>query len=194
MKSKNQIFTISNGLSTLRLLLALPIWLLLENYQNTQSRNIAFLLCLVAAATDFLDGYFARKRDEITELGKIIDPLADKVLIGLIAIKLYFIGEVNGYFLFIILVRDLIIFIGGIILSMKLKKVLPSNLLGKITVTVIGIVFLFILIGLDMQNLIFQLFYYSSIILIYGSLLGYLIRAIEFINKRNQNERLQQSA
>ncbi len=194
MKSKNQIFTISNGLSTLRLLLALPIWLLLENYQNTQSRNIAFLLCLAAAATDFLDGYFARKRNEITELGKIIDPLADKVLIGLIAIKLYFIGEVSGYFLFIILVRDLIIFIGGIILSIKLKKVLPSNLLGKITVTLIGIVFLFILIGLDKQNLIFQLFYYSSIILIYGSLLGYLIRAIEFIKKRNQNERLQQSA
>lgn len=194
MKANNKIFTISNGLSTLRLLFALPIWFALDNYHDAYFQKLALILCLIAAATDYLDGYYARKRNEITELGKIIDPLADKILIGLIAIKLYLNGEVSGYFLLIILLRDLIIFIGGIILSIKLKRVLPSNRLGKITVTVIGIVFLLVIGGFNKNHVFFQLLYYLSILLIYASFLGYLIRAIEFIKKSNQNEHLQQSA
>lgn len=194
MKISNKIFTISNGLSALRLLFAFPIWFALENYHDPYFQKLALILCLIAAATDYLDGYFARKRNEITELGKIIDPLADKILIGLIAIKLYFNGELSGYFLSIILLRDLIIFIGGIILSLRLKRVLPSNLLGKITVTVIGIVFLFVIVGINKNQIFFQVFYYSSILLIYASVLGYLVRAIEFIKKSNQNEHPQQSA
>ena len=44
------------------------------------------------AITDMLDGYLARKFNEVTELGKIIDPLADKIAIGVIILKLYLIG------------------------------------------------------------------------------------------------------
>lgn len=194
MKADNKIFTISNGLSAFRLLLALPIWYALDNYHDAYFQKLALILCLIAAATDYLDGHYARKRNEITELGKIIDPLADKILIGLIAIKLYLNGEVSGYFVLIILLRDLIIFIGGVILSIKLKRVLPSNRLGKITVTVIGIVFLFIIGGFNKNHVFFGFLYYLSILLVYASLVGYLIRAIEFIKKSNQNEHLQQSA
>jgi CDP-diacylglycerol--glycerol-3-phosphate 3-phosphatidyltransferase len=167
-----------------------PVWISLNNFHDETYRLITFILCIVAAVTDFLDGYVARKRNEITEFGKIIDPLADKILVGVIAIKLYVIGVLSGYFLLIIVLRDTVIFVGGILISLKLKKVLPSNLLGKITVTMIGFVFLAVIAGLNKSNLIYIILYYSSIILIYGSLLGYIIRASEFLKKNKENENI----
>lgn len=187
MIKQNQILTISNALSFSRFLLVFPVWISLNNFHDETYRLITFILCIVAAITDFLDGYVARKRNEITEFGKIIDPLADKILVGVIAIKLYVIGELSGYFLLIIVLRDAIIFVGGILISLKLKKVLPSNLLGKITVTLIGFVFLTVIAGLNKSNLIYVILYYSSIMLIYVSLLGYIIRAAEFLNKDREN-------
>jgi len=185
---KNKILTISNALSFFRLLLFIPVWFSLNNFPNESYRILTFILCIVAAITDYLDGYIARKRNEITELGKIIDPLADKILVAVLAIKLYLLGEISSYYLLIIILRDVIIFLGGIIVSLKLKKVLPSNLLGKITVTAIGIVFLLVILGMNKPNVAFLIFYYGSIILIYGSLAGYLIRAIEFLKKNKKNE------
>jgi len=188
---KNQILTISNALSFLRLLLVFPVWFSLNNFQNETYRILTFILCIVAAITDYLDGYVARKRNEITEVGKIIDPLADKILVAVLTIKLYLIGELSSYFLLIILLRDIIIFVGGIVISLKLKKVLSSNLLGKITVTAIGFVFLMVIVGLSKQHIIFIAIYDSSIFLIYASLLGYIIRASEFLKKNKQNEHIQ---
>jgi len=188
---KNQILTISNALSFLRLLLVFPVWFSLNNFQNETYRILTFILCIVAAITDYLDGYVARKRNEITEVGKIIDPLADKILVAVLTIKLYLIGELSSYFLLIILLRDIIIFVGGIVISLKLKKVLSSNLLGKITVTAIGFVFLMVIAGLSKQHIIFIAIYDSSIFLIYASLLGYIIRASEFLKKNKQNEHIQ---
>lgn len=191
MIEKNQILTISNALSFLRLLLVFPVWFSLNNFQNETYRILTFILCIVAAITDYLDGYVARKRNEITEVGKIIDPLADKILVAVLTIKLYLIGELSSYFLLIILLRDIIIFVGGIVISLKLKKVLSSNLLGKITVTAIGFVFLMVIVGLSKQHIIFIAIYDSSIFLIYASLLGYIIRASEFLKKNKQNEHIQ---
>ena len=191
MIEKNQILTISNALSFLRLLLVFPVWFSLNNFQNETYRILTFILCIVAAITDYLDGYVARKRNEITEVGRIIDPLADKILVAVLTIKLYLIGELSSYFLLIILLRDIIIFVGGIVISLKLKKVLSSNLLGKITVTAIGFVFLMVIAGLSKQHIIFIAIYDSSIFLIYASLLGYIIRASEFLKKNKQNEHIQ---
>ncbi len=187
MIKQNEILTFSNALSFFRLLLAIPVWYLLDNFHVDGYRTLTFILCLVAAATDYLDGYFARKRNEVTEAGKIIDPLADKILVGIIAIKLFLIGELSSYYILIIVIRDVIIFVGGIIISLKLKRVLPSNRLGKITVTIIGIVFLLTISGMNKTNIIFQIFYIGSILLIYGSLVGYVVRASEFLKKKNSN-------
>jgi len=185
---QNQIFTISNALTLIRMLLVFPVWISLSNFYDEKFRILTFILCLVAALTDYLDGYIARKRNEITEIGKIIDPIADKILIAVLAIKLYEIGELSGYFLLIIVLRDVIIVIAAFLISLKLKKILPSNLLGKITTTVIGFVFLAVITGLNKQSIIFIFIYYGSILLIYASLLAYIIRAIEFLRKNRLNE------
>ena len=119
-------------------------------------------------------------------MGKIIDPLADKAAMALIVIKLYFIGEISDFLFYSIILRDMLIFIGGIYVSKKLGKVLPSNKLGKITVLNIGTVILLILIGFSRNHFIYKLLYDLSIILIFISFfIAYFIRAKNFYLRKN---------
>ena len=182
--SSKEIITVSNGISFLRFLLVIPLWFLLDNYQTESIRYITFAICVFAAATDMLDGYLARKLNQVTEVGKIIDPLADKAAMAVIVVKLFLIGEISAFFFFTIILRDLFIFIGGIFVSKKLGRVLPSNKLGKITVLFIGFVVLLILIGADRSSYYYGFIYKSSIILMFVSLFAYIYRAMEFIKKR----------
>ena len=185
MKIKfDDIWTKSNLLSFLRLLLAIPLWFMFNNFQQNGTRSFIIIICLVAALTDLLDGYLARRYNEVTELGKIIDPLADKVIIGVVVIKLFIINEVNFEYLLLIVLRDLLIFLGGIFVAQKIGKVLPSNILGKITVTNIGIVIFLIILNISKDNLLFILLYRLSIALIIISIIGYAYRAFEFIKKK----------
>lgn len=184
--TSKEIYTKSNVLSFVRFLLVIPFWILFDNYDSHSVRNILFVLCLFAALTDFLDGYLARKFNEVTEFGKIIDPLADKALMAVIVLKLFLIGEISAFYFFTIIIRDLLIFTGGIYVTKKIGKVLPSNKLGKIAVFNIGIVILLILTGLSKESIISLIFYYSSLTLIFASFSAYLIRASEFIISGNK--------
>jgi CDP-diacylglycerol--glycerol-3-phosphate 3-phosphatidyltransferase len=88
--------------------------------------------------SDLLDGYFARKRNEISELGKIIDPLADKMTVISVSVVLLVQGLVPFWFFIIIILRDILIFSGGTYLKNKYNIVLQSNWAGKISVFIIG--------------------------------------------------------
>lgn len=182
--SREEIFTISNGISFLRFLLVIPLWFLLDNFGSQSVRYITFALCVFAAATDILDGYLARKFNQVTEVGKIIDPLADKAAMAVVVIKLFLIKEISVFFFLTIILRDLIIFIGGLFVAKKLGRVLPSNKLGKITVLFIGSVVLMILLGIHRGSFIYQFIYISSIVLMFTSLFAYIYRAMEFIKKK----------
>ena len=184
IKLKELFSTKSNLLSLLRLLLIIPLWILFNNINSDFNRNIIISICWFAALTDVLDGYLARKFNEVTEMGKIIDPLADKFVIGVVVLKLFFTGEVPDYYFWMILGRDALIFTGGILVSRKLGRILPSNMLGKITVISIALVLFLILFQVNRGTIIFKGLYLLSILLIISSLIGYGIRAFEFIKQK----------
>jgi cardiolipin synthase (CMP-forming) len=181
--NNKDIFNISNAFSGLRLLLVIPIWILMDNLASEQARYTVVALCFFAAVTDILDGYFARKMNQVTELGKIVDPLADKLLVGAVVLKLFLLGELSIYYFSLIIGRDLLILAGGIFVSKKIGKVLPSNILGKITVILISLVLILILLQVSRESIVFRGFYYSSILLIFMSLIAYAVRAMEFLRK-----------
>ncbi len=124
---------ISNSLSILRIVLVFPIAYLLSNNNNIA----AFIVALIAISTDFFDGYFARKLHQESELGKILDPLADKVLIAAIILTLLFKGIFPLWLVIVIIGRDLLILAGGLLISTKMKNVTPSNIYGKITMLIL---------------------------------------------------------
>lgn len=73
------------------------------------SRWIGMSLFLIAATTDWVDGYLARKLDQVTELGKFLDPLVDKLLVSAPLLSLVELGQVPAWGVFLILARELAI-------------------------------------------------------------------------------------
>lgn len=131
---KREIFYISNIVSMSRfLLLGAACWLLLE-----QQFHYACLFIFFIWLSDLLDGYLARSRNEISELGKIIDPIADKTAVISIVIIMLVLDLIPLWYLIITVLRDAIILAGGLYLSYKKNIVLQSNWMGKLAVFSIG--------------------------------------------------------
>lgn len=183
---KNSFYTISNLLSLIRLFLAIPFWFLLDGIKEGDSPLFLMLIVLLAIISDFLDGYFARKFNQISEMGKILDPLADKICVASITFKLYLIGFISPLFFYMIIGRDILIFLGGIYVSAKVKKVIPSNMLGKVTVTFIALVLVLITLKVSQENLYFQTVYLITMGMIVISLVAYGIRAIEILKGKHE--------
>jgi CDP-diacylglycerol--glycerol-3-phosphate 3-phosphatidyltransferase len=81
-----------NALSAGRIVVT-PLVAVLPMFNSWPLRLAAFLLFLVAAITDYIDGYLARSRQEITDLGKLLDPLADKMLLVGTFVPMYLLAK-----------------------------------------------------------------------------------------------------
>ena len=92
---------------TLYRIAAIPGIVLLLMFPNRFCTFIAALLFSAAAITDYLDGYFARTRGLVSDFGKIMDPVADKLLASSAFIMLSFLGWVPGWIVCIIIGREI---------------------------------------------------------------------------------------
>ena len=93
----------------------------------------AFFTYLTASATDALDGYIARKYDLITPLGKLLDPLADKMMLVTVLACMYFAKILPLWILLVIAVKECVQVVGGFLLYHRKDTVVQSNLFGKLT-------------------------------------------------------------
>ncbi len=141
------VWTFSNLLSLARLLLTVPIAVLLAAGDHS-SRTLAAVLIVVAILTDFFDGLVARKLGQVTEFGKIVDPLADKIAVGVVAWILAAKGSLPVWFLITILARDGLILLGGTYLKRTRGIVLQSNDAGKWAVTCLAVLLLFTILDI----------------------------------------------
>ncbi len=123
---------IPNLLSLFRLLLMpLPVYCIAQG-----NNGAALALVALGIVTDVLDGVLARKLNQISELGKLLDPLSDKISVAILVIALAFYRGFPWWAVGLIVGRDLLILIGGIF-AVKLRKPIPtSNLFGKLTALV----------------------------------------------------------
>jgi len=111
------LFNLPNILASVRILLApLMFWIILnpdfftENgWHISWNYYFASLLFVLASVTDFFDGYIAREWNQMTMLGAILDPLADKMLTLAAFLGLMMIGEASAWAIYIIIVRELFI-------------------------------------------------------------------------------------
>lgn len=99
---------LANKLTLSRIIL-IPVFMLVLLIRIPFGEYIAAAIFIIAASTDGLDGYIARKRKEITNLGKLMDPLADKLLISAALITLVELKEISGWIAFIIIGRELFV-------------------------------------------------------------------------------------
>lgn len=130
-----------NTLTLTRIILTFPIVFLLLK----QSFLLAFILFLIAGITDGLDGFIAKKFKYQTQLGSILDPLADKLLLVSSFLALFIVGLIPWWLLITIVIRDIIIIAGTVGFyyagGLKQKRLLtPSNLSKLNTVLQISLV------------------------------------------------------
>lgn len=121
---------IPNILSIIRLALV-PVMAVLY----VKDYMIAALCVFVAASlTDMLDGYIARKYNQITDLGKLLDPLADKLMVLSALALFYFMDRAIPLFVLIVmLVKEVLLVLGGVVVYKKRDFVVVSKIYGKIS-------------------------------------------------------------
>jgi CDP-diacylglycerol--glycerol-3-phosphate 3-phosphatidyltransferase len=120
----------SNALTITRILL-IPVFLTALFYDAPNARWLSVAFFLLASGTDWLDGYLARKRREITNFGKLMDPLADKLLISSALIALVQTGDIQSWVAILIIGREF--FVTGLRgLAATKGSVMAAGVLGKI--------------------------------------------------------------
>ncbi len=152
-RAKNDIFTPSNLISLMRVMFVLPaIFCIIASQNDTHLYFLVAAIFVAAVFTDLLDGIIARRTDTVTELGKIVDPLADKIFIGFVVITMAAYNLIPIWFIAVILGRDLIILAGGWWAKKKLGVILPSNYPGKIAVITISLTLFLMVIRDGLQG------------------------------------------
>lgn len=133
---RGRFWTLSNAVSLLRVVLILPaVWLIALGADYVWE---AFGVVVVMIVSDWVDGWLARRWGEISQWGKILDPLADKVAVGAITIAMVVFKGLPVWLVVFVLLRDVVIFLAGMYLVKRHGVLLSSNFWGKVTTLVLS--------------------------------------------------------
>ncbi|MCK5056666.1 MAG: CDP-alcohol phosphatidyltransferase family protein [Candidatus Aminicenantes bacterium] len=160
---------IPNFLSMLRILL-IPVLVLFIIHSNAQNYPVLIGLFALSVLLDFLDGFLARKLSQETEFGKVLDPLADKLLFFFIILALTVKSDFPIWLAILVFSRDLVILLASVLMYKRKHTVAPSNLIGKITFGVFGLLILVYIIdlhesvNLEILKNFFTLFSFSFLV------------------------------
>ncbi|MEO0142098.1 MAG: CDP-alcohol phosphatidyltransferase family protein [candidate division WOR-3 bacterium] len=170
----NKNFTVSNIITISRLVLLPFIVIFLLN----EMRLGAFILMVLALISDVIDGYFARILHQETELGRLLDPLCDKLSLLVILITLLLINAIPLWAVVIIIMRDILIIVGSFVLFKRRSVIYKSNIFGKITGFLFGAMILAFTLNLSKWGMFFL---YFSIPAMTGAFITYLVRFLKAI-------------
>jgi CDP-diacylglycerol--glycerol-3-phosphate 3-phosphatidyltransferase len=172
-----EVFYISNLLSLARIGLLIPFYFSLTA-QTQMGNSLAVVVMLLGALTDYLDGYFARTYQQQTDLGRILDPLADKLCMVIGAWLLITQRSLPVWYFVILAARDLSILLLALFIATKTRVVVESNVLGKFTAGAISLTLFSFTVQLDVVKWIFL---WLSLWLVLASSLRYLQKVVNML-------------
>lgn len=136
----SNIYSVANVITLMRLLLVPFFFAVLIRGGGGKADNAAFLIFALAAVSDFLDGQIARRTGTVTAVGKLIDPLVDRLLIASGVVGLYIIDRLPGWVVVVLIARDLYLLGGSAVLEKRGLR-MPVTVLGKYTTAVLLVAF-----------------------------------------------------
>lgn len=175
-----------NKLTVIRVFL-IPLFICLLLTSDSSVDNIlALTVYCIAAITDFFDGRIARKYNLVTNFGKFMDPLADKLLVCSAAICLVEMGRIPSWVVVIIVGREFVIS-GFRLIAVENGIVIAASMWGKIktTVQMIMIILLILDFGGTFFNVLEQIFIYSAMVLSLVSLADYMYKNRQVLKEQN---------
>lgn len=171
--------TISNKLTILRIILV-PVFVALMMMNMGIAATIVFV---VASLTDMLDGYLARKRNEITNFGKFADPIADKILVVSALLCLMEIAVIPAWAVIIVIAREFIV--SGLRMSAASQDVvIAADGFGKIKTITQMVSITMLLLGFGgIFGLIAGILFYVSVVLTFMSGVSYIVKYKDVLMK-----------
>lgn len=167
-----------NKLTVIRVIL-IPFFVafMLKDFVGDASKYIALAIFCVASFTDFLDGYIARKNNLVTNFGKFMDPLADKLLVCSAMICLVEMGRLSAWIVIVIISREFIIS-GFRLVASDAGIVIAASYWGKFKTVfqMLMIIVLIINVGSPVFVIIENILIYISLILTIVSLVDYIVK------------------
>lgn len=148
---------LSNKLTISRILLTI-VFIVILFVEGTFARYAALVIFAIACLTDFYDGWFARKRKEISSLGKLLDPIADKILVISAFLAFVELDLVPAWAVIVIIAREL--FVTALrVLGIAKGKILAADLIGKQKLVSQILAIFFILINLIIKETLLKYTY-----------------------------------
>lgn len=168
-----------NSITVARIAVApIFIYLLFVSPEKTSlQRWLALILFVLAISTDGIDGAIARKRNLVTNLGKLLDPIADKALIGGALVTLSLLGELSWFITAAILIRELGITVYRLIVAKR--RVLAASGGGKFKTIIQSIALGFLVSPLDAY---FEWLIPVEMVLIYIALFTTVITGLQYLD------------
>jgi CDP-diacylglycerol--glycerol-3-phosphate 3-phosphatidyltransferase len=168
---------LANKLTMLRILM-IPVFIAVLVYSKDRDivyRYIALGIFIIASATDALDGYVARRYNMITDFGKLMDPLADKILVSSALIILIELGNISSWVVSIVIAREFII--SGIrLIATEKNIIIAASPLGKLKTVSQMLSVILMLLSIEAISFITDISVWLMCILSVVSLLDYIIK------------------
>ncbi len=143
-------------------------------YRGTRTGDlVALLFMFFACLTDYLDGHFARKLDKVSNVGRMLDPLIDKISVGTTMLVLAHLKGLPYWYVFIVIARDVFLLFTGILVISKKHYITESNKLGKWTSTLFAAVVISFTLNVPLVKYVFM---YLTLVLIPITIFGYVRR------------------
>ncbi len=138
---------------------------------------------LIAATTDYLDGHYARKLQKTSNVGRMMDPLIDKVSVDLTMLVLAAHRGLPYWYVFIVIGRDLFVLFGGAVVVSKERFVVESNKLGKWTSTLFALVVITYTLNIPYVK---QTLMFITLLLVPATVAKYIKKYKNSLKKKNQ--------
>lgn len=175
---RSVVFNIPNTISWIRIVVTGFIVLFLYLEQNF----VALILFLFASISDYFDGYIARKTGQVTNLGKVLDQMSDKILITSVLVVFTEMGLVPGWLVVTMVFRDTLVSVVRIMAS-EVGRIVAANYFGKLK-TVSQIV---LVVGLFLQVLWFPKFETLNSVLVYVTTFFTVISGIVYVYQNREH-------
>lgn len=174
-----------NKLTLLRMIL-IPffVFFLLTEYAGNYSEYIALGIFVVASLTDFLDGYIARKYELVTNFGKFMDPLADKLLVSSAMICFVELGRIPAWIVIVIISREFIIS-GFRLIAVDNRVVIAASWWGKFKTALQIIMVILMILNLEILTLLTTVVMWLALALTVISLIDYLVKNKEVMKEQH---------
>ncbi|MDF1542406.1 MAG: CDP-alcohol phosphatidyltransferase family protein [Anaerosomatales bacterium] len=185
------VWTVANVVTVVRLLL-IPFFFSVLLSDRPHADTLAFALFAAAASTDWLDGMIARRTGTVTPLGKVIDPLVDRLLLASGVIGLYLIGRVSVWLVAVLVARDTYLLWGAYRLERHGER-MPVTYLGKATTAVLLAGFSLLILAwpeieiFGAQRLLGEPVVYVGVALSLSSALHYTVLARRLVAKASRD-------